>query len=387
MRKTNPIIAVMIRELRRIASDRNIFTIVLIAPLFYAFFYGTIYIEKREALLPVIVVDYDRSEFTRELVKEFDAHQTILITGYAPDLTEAERMLLQGEVNGVLFIPEGLTASYKAGKSAGIKLYLNTVRFLVSNDLLMAFNDVLIHKALQNRISVFRAKGFSHNQAFDAAEPIRENIVQLSNPGGNYGDFIIPGLIILIIHQTMLIGLAESIAREREDRTVRDLIARGGGSVLYALMGKFSVFISFFFIYSLFFYVVNFSVLSIPIAGSFLLLLFITIAFLPSVVFMAVFISSFFKRKIYALQALAFSTYPFFFLTGYSWPLSGLPEFLKVAGNVFPITPMLDAFIKVTRLGAGFEIIAGDLIHLTLLSMVYGGLAYFRLRRLNQKEA
>ena len=158
----------------------------------------------------------------------------------------------------------------------------------------MAFNDVLINKSLQNRISVFRAKGFSHNQAFDAAEPIRENIVQLSNPGGNYGDFIIPGLIILIIQQTMLIGLSESIAREREDRSVGELVARGNGSVLFALMGKFGVFFSFFFIYSLFFYVVNFSVLSIPIAGSFLLILLLTAVFLPSVVFFAIFISSFF---------------------------------------------------------------------------------------------
>ena len=95
----------MIRELRRIASDRNIFTIVLIAPLFYAFFYGTIYIGKKEEMLPVVIVDYDRSEFTRELITEFDAHQTIHITGYAPDLTVAEEMLTNGEVTGVLFIP------------------------------------------------------------------------------------------------------------------------------------------------------------------------------------------------------------------------------------------------------------------------------------------
>ena len=81
------------RELNLLKGDKNIIIIVLIAPLFYSFFYATIYLNKIETNVPVVVVDDDRTETTQQLRRNIDAHQLIEIAQTANDLATAEKML------------------------------------------------------------------------------------------------------------------------------------------------------------------------------------------------------------------------------------------------------------------------------------------------------
>ena len=70
------------------------------------------------------------------------------------------------------------------------------------------------------------------------AEPISTEVRSLFNPGGYYGDFLLPGLLLLILQQTMLIGLAESIARERESNSLKQWLTDTHGNIFAAITGK-----------------------------------------------------------------------------------------------------------------------------------------------------
>jgi ABC-2 type transport system permease protein len=93
-----------------------------------------------------------------------------------------------------------------------------------------------------------------------------------------------------------------------------------------------------------------------------------------------VLIASFFTNKPGVLQVIAFTSYPFFFLTGFAWPELSFPPLMVWLGDLLPIKPFLSAFIKTFRMGGDLGLIIPELNHLFILGVVYTLLAYFRMR-------
>ena len=201
-----------------------------------------------------------------------------------------------------------------------------------------------------------------------------------------YGDFLIPGLLVLILQQTMLIGLAESVAKEREENTFCQLFeyAKGKASVLIA--GKTSYYFILFSSYTLFFFIIHFSLFKIPIRGNLFALTLLTLIFLLSVLFLSFFIASFFTKKIISLQFFVFTSYPVFLLSGYSWPIHTMPVPLQVFTQFIPSTPYLQAFIRITQMGASWVHIWPELVHLLILALIGYAMTLWRLNVLRKKR-
>jgi ABC-2 type transport system permease protein len=157
--------AVVRREAHIIRHDVDIVTIILVAPLFYAFFYGSVYWYKGEHDVPIAVVDMDNSATSRLLTRNLDSHQYIAIAQSLRDVGSAERAIESNDVQGAVFIPAGFEASLKSGKGADLKVYLNTSRFLVSNDLNKGINEVVLTMAAGARVKYFEMQGYSIDQA------------------------------------------------------------------------------------------------------------------------------------------------------------------------------------------------------------------------------
>ncbi|MCX6138512.1 MAG: ABC transporter permease [Ignavibacteriales bacterium] len=369
---------VMRREARIIRGDVDIVSIILIAPIFYAFFYGSVYWYKGEHDVAIAVVDMDRSATSQLLTRNLDAHQYIAVTESLRDLGAAEREIASFGVQGAVYIPQGFEASLKSGKGADLKVYLNTSRFLVSNDMNKGVNEVVQTMAAGARVKYFEMQGYSLDQAKEMYEPLRIEVKPLFNMTETYGDFLIPGILALILQQTLLMGLSESIAKERELGTMGELFATAGRSMWALMSGKGAFYLALFSAYAFFFYTVNFAVFSIPFRGSGWALALLTIVFLLSVVYVSFFFSSFFERKMIALQVLGFTSYPIFLISGYSWPLQVLPMPLRLLANTLPITPYVSAYTRIVQMGAGLGDVLPELGQLTVLAIC--GFIFTRIR-------
>ncbi len=370
------------REVRQIAHDFNITLVVLVAPLIYALFYGSIYMHKTEQDIPIVVVDNDHTELSRLLIRDLDAHQSIKVEAAETDIGEARAMVQRLECEGTVFIPEGFERSLKNGVGCDLHISLNTSRFLVSNDLNKAITEVVTTLAAGVKIKFFEAKGYSQEQALQAAEPLLGEVRPLFNPVGSYGDFFLPGLLMLILQQTMLIGLAESIAKEREERSLPDLRQNANLSAIAAVIGKGGCYLAIYSAYALFFFVVVFPFYRLPVAGSSLALATLTLLLLVTIIPIAIFVSSFFDSKIRALQFLAMSSIPIFLISGYSWPTESMPRLLQWLSQLIPTTPYLHAFIRVSQMGAGWSHVTGEMLQLLLLAGVWLVVCLWRIRRL-----
>lgn len=374
------------REILIITKDVNIISVILIVPLFYAFFYSSVYINKIENKLPVAILDNDNSINSQKLITDLNAHQMINITQKVNNYDEGKQLLEKNDVAGFIIIDKGFEENIKLMKGTKIKVYLNTTRFLVSNDINKAVTEVVLERAVEYRREYYKNQGYSIQQANQLVDPVRLDMRPLFNITESYGDFILPGLLALIIHQTLLIGLAESVAREREEKTLSSLFSTAGNKTYIALFGKTAFYFVLFAAYSFFFYAVNFYLFKLNLNGNMYLLSFITILYIASVMFLSVFISSFFERKIIALQVFAFTSIPLFLISGYSYPMQAIPWGMQVISNLLPSTAYLSAQVRLTQMGASFTEILPEILKLLLFTLIGFIGAYYRLNVIKKTE-
>lgn len=375
-----------LREIRTVLRDKNLVTILLIAPVFYPLFYGSIYLNKAEKDVPVVIIDMDRSAVSEKLIRDLDAHHLIAVKGVTGNEDDAEDLIMKVDVQGTIIIPGDFGKNYKALRGTELKILLNTTAFLPSNDINKGVNETLIAYAQNVRARLFNLKGYSIEQAEEISEPIRDQVKFLFNPAETYGDFLLPGIMVLILQQTLLIGLSESIAKEREAGRLHTLIEAAKGKTSAAVAGKSAFYFILFMSYAFFYITLNFMIFTLNMKGSILLTLLFTSVFLIAMISMSFFIASFFNRKILALQVVALTSYPFFFLTGYAWPENAMPDLVRYAGQLFPGTPFINAWMRITQMGADFSEVRREFGLLVILASVGIVTAYFRFRYMMQSE-
>ncbi len=370
--------AVFQRELKIMTKDLDILVIILLSPLFYGLFYGSAYVHKTESNVPIVVVDQDHSSLSRQLIRYFDAHQLIAVKAVEPTLQEAKHDLDTWQVQGVVWIPRNFERRIKRGQQSDLKVYLNTSRFLPANDINRAVQEVAATLNAGIRIRHFEALGLNAGQAMEQFEPLQVDNRNLFNYRQTYGDFLIPGILVLILQQTLLFGLAMSIARESETKGWKTLYQQANGSVWGVIGGKTLGYLLLYIGYAFFFFTVYFTLFKIPFRGNLLAFLVLTFLFLVAVAYLSVFVGTLFERKIIALQFLVFTSYPVFLLSGFSWPLSAMPSVVRWLAECLPTTPYLQALNRMAAMGAGWKDVWPELFHLMLLAFI--GLILTRLR-------
>jgi len=370
--------SVLYRELDLISHNLGIFAVIILSPLFFALFYGSVYVNKKEAEVSVVVVDHDCSKTSRAMVRNLDSHQMIAVEYVLSDIAVAERKLLESEVQAVIFIPSGFCTSFAKHEGIDVRVNLNASRFLVANDVIRAINEVAGTIGAAARIRFYESQGYSSDQSRRLVVPLRTDLRTPFNVSESYGDFLLPGVFVIILQQTLLMGLSQSVANEREQRKIRNLLKSAKGSFWSAICGKALFYVLLFAAYALFFYVVLFELFKLPISGSISALALTSTLFLVAVTSLCLFAASFIRSQLAALQICILSSYPFFLLSGFTWPTSSMPWLLKARSQFIPSTPYLTAVGRITQMGAGWPHVWSQLLHLLILATV--GLVAVRFR-------
>ncbi|MFA7288246.1 MAG: ABC transporter permease [Melioribacteraceae bacterium] len=382
--RLNILFELLKREIRIIIKDKDIFMVILIAPLFYSFFYGSIYFNKSENNVPFAIVDYDNSISSKKLIRMLDAASMIEVKEITTDPQIAQIEIEAGNISGYLFIPDNFESSIKSKTGVVLNSYLNTTRFLISNDLNKAINETVADFNKSLTLKYYYGKGINKDAAQTYIEPVATDIRSMFNTTDSYGDFLIPAILILILQQTLFFGLSESIAKENEFNTLKDYFSQAKNKINLIIHGKSLFYLIISSAYALFFFTIVYSVFNVPFRGSAVVFALITLLLLLTVIYYSLFIASFFKRKILALQFLTLTSYPIFLISGYSWRLDSMPLLVKWIAYLIPSTPFYSAFVRVIQMGAGFNDILPEIAHLLILLMVSYLVLYFRMKSMRK---
>lgn len=373
-------------EAKIIAADHSILLTVIIAPLLYAFFLGSIYIYKDESKVKFGVVDMDRTVASRSIITALNSTEKIDLINEGDNFNTAVERVHKMEINGFIFIPHNFEKNLKKLKGGDVSIFLNTTKFLPSNDVNKAVTKVLLMAGAGIRLKYFQAvKGMSKKQALTQVMPLTPNVHMLYNPTANYGDFLLPGIFLLILHQTLFLGLGESIALIKEKMKFKQWVTDSAKNIWIMINGKVSFYLFLFAAITLFFYTVVFPLFDVRFGGNPFLIALLTLFFLLSVLYYTVFFASFFKTQSGIMEVFAFTSYPIFLTTGYSWPIDSFPLLLQLLSKFIPLTPYYSSIIRITQMNAGFQYVWGDLLHLIWLSGFAYLLAHFRMKYLIKK--
>ncbi|MGL5788288.1 MAG: ABC transporter permease, partial [Bacteroidales bacterium] len=233
-------ISVLKSELQFIIKDPGVLLILVGAILIYSTLYSLAY--KNEVLrdVPIAVVDESHTPASRDLIRALDASSNIHIAYTPASLNEAKEMFLSRQVNGVIVIPKDYEKKIMRMEKAAVSVYADASYFLmyrqVFSDAISAIDDI----STSIEWNRFVAKGQSPEKAKVISNPVQIKSVSLFNPYGGYGSFVMPAIIILIIQQTLLIGIGMIGGTWREQDLYKKLKPEGERylSILPVVFGK-----------------------------------------------------------------------------------------------------------------------------------------------------
>ncbi|WP_405572560.1 ABC transporter permease [Winogradskyella sp. Asnod2-B02-A] len=358
------------KEATLVYNDHSILLALLAAPLLYFALMGSTYFNKDEENVSVGVVDLDHSQSSKSFVNKLNATQKINITHSYIDLVEAKNGFYSFDVQGIVEIPKGFEEKLIAKESTPIGLILNNSKFLSSNDINKAVNLVAMEYAENSRQKFFESKGINPSLAQLKAQPITAQINAIYNPTNNYGNFLLPALFILILHQTLLIGMSESVAYDREENLLKRNLEESNYSFLNYIFGKTGFYLLLYFAYLLLTFFVVFPIFDLPLNGSLFTLITISFLFFMATIFYGWFVSSFFKSQARVMEIMAFTSYPVFLITGITWSFKDMPLILQYISNLIPLKPYFEFIKKQTVMGVDSSLYNSEIVHILLLLLV-----------------
>ena len=185
------------REVQEIASDRLYFSILVLFPAVMSLFFCVIFYRGAIDDIPIVVVDRDHTPLSRQLLGMVNSTPGVSIAFQEQDMVSAEQMLLDGDVEGILYVDKGFEEDVYRGESAKVGCYLSGANIsasgVLSRDIQLAVQSFSAGVALQSLESM----GLSEAQAMVEIVPIniRSNII--SNPYMNYGYYLAPIFMVL----------------------------------------------------------------------------------------------------------------------------------------------------------------------------------------------
>ena len=237
MKEFRGILTVFLRELKLIGEDHSLLLTLLIAPVLYLFFYGSIYSYKQEELVKLAVVDDDQSSLSRLLTQQLNNLQMVDVI-IEPSVDRAQKLMYEGKCQGYLYIDKRLQQKVLSLQQGNVILAVNAARFLPSSDLIASVTKICLAVSAGVRLQYFEMKGLPEKNSMNEAMPVNLDYRPLFNESSSYGAFLLPGLLMLILQQTLLLGLAESVAAERMKKSLGGWFSITRDKVMQGIMGK-----------------------------------------------------------------------------------------------------------------------------------------------------
>lgn len=354
--------------------DSGVLLLLVAAPVLYAFFYPWPYADQAVTRVPVAIVDLDGSGLSRQVIRYAAASPRIELRAITGDEQVARRALLRGEIEGYAVLPRDLKRHVLRGEPAVVSIEANGAYALLNKAVLYGFAEAVGTVSAGVEIRKLQARGQPLAQAQASRSPVNLQTVPLFNPTEGYGSYVVPAVALLILQQTLLMGVAMLAGTWAEQSRLRRGAADWAGRLM-ALCGVG-------WLSGLFYFGWVFLWQDFPRGANPLGALALLLCYVPAVCSLGAALGAWFGNRERALQVLLFSALPLAFLAGFSWPAEALPVPLQWLRWLAPSTAGIQASLRLNQMGAPLHEalpLLGVLLLLTLGSLTALALLQRRL--------
>lgn len=371
---------VMLRELKTIFSDQRVAMIMLLGPFFYGLIFGSVYWYGRVSEVPIMVIDQDHSQISRDLALAVDASDSLKISGYGNSTQDFVEAVKRNDAYVCMYIPSNFERDLKKGHQGKVVVMVDGSNTLTANVAYRSMRAVLATYRVGAREKQLMATGIPKSAVYSNAMPIQAEIRPLFNPAYNYSTFLLMGLTCIALQQVTMLGAAIALGLESDRRKRRSLIDISS-SPLLILLGKLAAHLLVIVPLSLIAMCLPFSLFGTSFHGSWSLVLGMTAVFIILQVLSGFGVAGFCRTSLLSTQVLLVISVPMFILTGFTWPAMAMPVWVQKIGLVLPLTHYADLVRKVSLMGATTDMLTTQMTAIVTWMPIAAIWAYWGVRR------
>lgn len=358
-------------ELKSTVKDEGVLIFFLLVPLAYPLLYSWIYSNEVVRDVPVAIVDLSHTASSREFIRDFNAAPDVKAAYYCNSLDEAKNLVGKQAVHGVLYFPSNFDETLNRGEQAHVGVYCDMSLMLTYKAIYQTAQAV----ALEMGANKVKTHSFSFTKRDEelTTEPMIVDAEPIFNTTGGYGNAILPGVLILILQQTLLLGIGLSAGTARENNRFQDLVPIGKhyDGILKIVFGKS---FCYFMVYCV---MAAYVTMAVPHFFSFTMLarptdlFWLLIPYLLAVIFFGMTLSCLVRYRENVMLLVVFTSIPFLFLTGASWPQSSISGIWQGFSWIIPSTFGVRGYLRIASMGGTINDILPEVRALWIQATIY----------------
>lgn len=362
--------AVVYKESRHILRDpRTLFLMLLVPCLQLTIFGYAINMDVKH--IPTVVYNLDGREESRDLIDNFRNTGYFDILKFTASDEEMMREIVRGNAGVALKIPPDFTDKLISGAGAQVQVLIDGSNSSVAMQALNVANSIALRKSIQ---IVTSGAGLPQRPLVEARPRV------LYNPDMRTANFMVPGLVGIILQLVTMLLTAFAIVREKENGTLEQLMVTPV-SRLGLILGKLIPYGVVGIIETVSVVLVMIFLFQVPVAGSLLLLAGFTLIFLTTTLGLGLLISTIAGNQMQALQVAFLVILPSILLSGFIFPQEAMPHAIYIIGQAVPVTYFIRVLRGIILRDAGLEDLWQNGVVLAGIGVFVLGLATLRFRK------
>lgn len=377
--------AVTQREVGRLTHRPMYLSLLFVLPLISFAFFALLFERGVARNIPIAVLDEDHTTLSRKVTQMIDDTPTALVAYGIQSMDEGERLMREGRIMAIVQIPAFFEKNILSNSQTHLENYVSgtniTVNGLLSKDIQTAVTTFTAGIQIQ----ILTKQGLSERQAMAQLMPVRFNKHVLFNPYINYGYYLSPSFMPMMLLIFTVMATIFAIGTELKYATARQWLATGNDSMGAALLGKLLPVTAVLFFMSLVMLLVIFKVVGVPLNGSLTVVLVGTVFFLLSYQSLSVLIVALLANLRLSLSIGGGYSVLAFTFSGLTFPIMAMWAPMRWLSRLFPFTYYTDIFIDQMMRGAPVVYSLPDLGYMALF-IVLPLLCLPRLKRVCTEE-
>lgn len=365
--------AVVRKEVLQLLRDRRTLGTIITLPIIQMILYG--YLSNDVTHIATVVFDQSRTPESRTLLQAFTNTTYVDIKYYTTGFDQVQRLIDAGNAKIGVLIPPDYADRLRGGRTAQVGMIVDASEPTSARTVLALATEV--GQVLSTKLVL--------QQAERRGVPVSGQLIDVRarawyNPTLAQVNFIVPGVIALILVFVTTFQAVTVIVRERERGTIEQLVVTPiTGTEL--LLGKVIPLIGLGYIEITITLLLASLWFGMPIKGSLLLLYTLSLAFFFSTLGTGVLISAVSKTFQQATQVAQLVLLPSMLLSGFIFPRESLPYWLQLVGGIFPLTYFIVVLRGILVKGVGIEYLWRQILPLVGLGVAMFAVAISRFQK------
>ncbi len=339
-------------ELLQIFKDEGVIIFFFVVPLIYPLLYSWIYNNEVVREVPVVVVDNSHSQLSRKFIRMCNASPDVKVVAYVDDMDEGKMLIGRNVARALYYIPSDFQTRIYRMQQATISVYCDMSLVLTYK---AAYQTALmVSQEMNSEIQIQLAGKYTKREEQIQAKPLEADGQALFSPAGGYGSFVLPAVLMLIIQQTLVLGIGLSAGTARESNRFQNLVPpdrRYYHGMFRVVFGKAMCYLMIYILMGAWLTIIVPRIFHFPCLAHWQDLLAIMLPYTLACIFFGMTVSCLVRYRENVMLIMVFVSVPLLFLTGVSWPQTEIPGFWQGVSSLFPSTFGVRAYIRLNSMG------------------------------------